>query len=114
MSRNNDTARNVHIAANVVNTGLFVWQARATPRTHQRPLQPLPVTLQSCYPCSVFLARLGSTIHRVQKVTYGRLGRAPLDAHYHLLLMSQDSQNLRTPLEAAKLNAVCKGSRGHD
>lgn len=26
MSRNNDFARNVHISANVVNTGLFVWQ----------------------------------------------------------------------------------------
>lgn len=26
MSRNNDLARNVHIGANVVNTGLFVWQ----------------------------------------------------------------------------------------
>ena len=26
MSRNNDTARNVHIGANVVSTGLFLWQ----------------------------------------------------------------------------------------
>lgn len=26
MSRNNDTARNVHIGANVISTGLFLWQ----------------------------------------------------------------------------------------
>ena len=31
MSRNNDTARNVHIGANVVSTGLFLWQVGQPP-----------------------------------------------------------------------------------
>lgn len=46
MSRNNDTARNVHISANVLSTGLFLWQVgiicmcviiKAFPRRYTAP-----------------------------------------------------------------------------
>lgn len=37
MSRNNDTARNVHIGANVVSTGLFLWQVGWLPDPRLSP-----------------------------------------------------------------------------
>ncbi len=47
MSRNNDTARSVHIGANALTVGLFLWQARLLP-------VPLPLLCRSARSWTVF------------------------------------------------------------